>query len=216
MTAVANAVSARKSKQGEFENLVSIISIIAILVITGLIANLMSNSYLIPAKLPVYADRVDKNQGARTQARLSDKSSVELQHRFDQAIALLHAKQYMYAITALDRVLVLAPNMPEAYINMGFAYLGLKDYISALAAFGRASDLRVEQANTYWGMALAMEGLEDYEGALGAMRSYIHLSTPDDPFLPKARAALWEWEAKLGRIPGVGTAPDEQNKNNPD
>lgn len=216
MTAVTRPATAGRSNQDEFENLVSIISIIAILVITGLIANLMSSSYLIPAKLPVYVDRIDKIQGSRTQARLSDKSSVELQNRFDQAVALLHAKQYMYAITALDRVLALAPNMPEAYINMGFAYLGLKDYISALEAFNRASDLRVEQANTYWGMALAMEGLEQYEGALGAMRSYIHLSTPDDPFLPRARAALWEWEAKLGRIPGAGTAPDEQNKNNPD
>ena len=51
--------------------------------------------------------------------------------------------------------------------------------------------------------------MEDYEGALGAMRSYIHLSPPNDPFLAKARAAIWEWETKLGREPKI-----EDNESN--
>jgi hypothetical protein len=39
------------------------------------------------------------------------------------------------------------------------------------------------------------------------MRTYIHLTTPDDPYLTKARAAIWEWQGQLGRIPGVKPAP---------
>jgi hypothetical protein len=41
---------------------------------------------------------------------------------------------------------------------------------------------------------VSLEGLCDIAGATGAMRTYIHLAPADDPFLVKARAALWEWE----------------------
>ena len=93
--------------------------------------------------------------------------------------------------------------MPEAYVNMGFAYLGLEQYQTAAAAFSRAIDLRPNQVNAYYGLAEAFEGMKDYEGALGAMRSYIHLSPPNDPFIPKARSAIWELETKLGRKPQI-------------
>jgi tetratricopeptide (TPR) repeat protein len=133
----------------------------------------------------------------------------EIENRFNQGIALLHAKRYDYAATAFLRVTQLAPRMPEAYVNLGFALLGLEQFEDAGESFNRATLLRPNQANAYWGLALALEGLEDYEGALGAMRSYIHLSRePNDPFVPKARAALWEWEAQLGRIRGVTPAKE--------
>jgi hypothetical protein len=44
---------------------------------------------------------------------------------------------------------------------------------------------------------------QDYESALGGMRSYLHLTPADDPHRVKARAALWEWEEKLGRRAGA-------------
>jgi tetratricopeptide (TPR) repeat protein len=127
--------------------------------------------------------------------------------RFQQAVALLHAQRYEYAITALDEVLSLAPDLPDAYINMGYAFLGLKEYGPARGAFETAINLKVDQANAYYGLAEAFEGVKDYEAALGAMRTYIHLTTPDDPYLTKARAAIWEWQGQLGRIPGVKPAP---------
>jgi hypothetical protein len=46
-------------------------------------------------------------------------------------------------------------------------------------------------------LAVALEGLKDIPGALGAMRSYVHLSKNDDPYLRKANAAIWEWEESL-------------------
>lgn len=127
--------------------------------------------------------------------------------RFQEAVAMLHAKKYEYAIIALDSVLQMAPDMPEAYVNMGYAFIGTKEYGPARGAFEKALDLKVDQVNAYYGLAIAFEGLKDYEGALGAMRTYVHLSKPDDPFLTKANAAIWEWQAELGRIKGVKVAP---------
>lgn len=126
---------------------------------------------------------------------------VELQERFDQAVAMLHAKQYDFAIKALHRVIELAPQMAEAYVNMGYALIGLENWPAARDFFNTAIDMRPFQANAYWGLAIALEELDDLEGALGAMRTFIHLSPPNDPFLRKARSALWEWESALKRGP---------------
>lgn len=125
----------------------------------------------------------------------------QLDERFQQAVAMLHARQYDFAITALHRVIELAPKMPEAYVNMGYALIGKQDYQAAADFFSAAIELKPYQANAYWGLAVALEQLEDLEGAMGAMRTFIHLSPPNDPFLRKARSALWEWESTLKRGP---------------
>lgn len=140
------------------------------------------------------------------------QSELEFQvmERFQQAVSLLHAKRYDYAITALDAVLAIAPDMPEAYVNMGYAFVGLEEFGPARGAFEKALELKVDQVNAYYGLAMAYEGLKEFEAALGAMRSYIHLSPPDDPYLVKARAALWEWEAQLGRVKGVSVPTEGQ------
>jgi len=185
------------------EKMVSMLSVMVVFIIIGMISLLINNANLIP----VFKSRAD-TQAVITAKQKNDKQLHEIQIRFDQGVALLHAKQYEFAVQALDKVIALSPGLPEAYVNMGFALLGLKQYESAGNAFNKATELKVEQANAYWGLALALEGLEDYEAALGAMRSFIHLTTPNDPFLAKARSALWEWEARLGRISGVTVMPD--------
>jgi Flp pilus assembly protein TadD len=128
---------------------------------------------------------------------------AEVRQRFDQAVVMLHAHQYDHAITALHRVLELAPEMPEAHVNMGFALLGLEQGDAARGFFLAAIELRPQQANAYYGLAIADEMRQDYESALGGMRSYLHLTPADDPHRVKARAALWEWEEKLGRRAGA-------------
>lgn len=121
----------------------------------------------------------------------------EIAVRFHQATAMLHGKQFDYAVKALHRVLELSPLLVEAHVNMGYALIGMKDYQAAYDFFQSATALRPEQVNAYYGMAVALEGMGELKGALGAMRTYIHLSNKDDPFLTKARSALWEWEEKL-------------------
>jgi tetratricopeptide (TPR) repeat protein len=136
----------------------------------------------------------------------------ELRERFEQAVVMLHAHQYEHAAVALERVLALAPRLPEAHVNMGYALLGLKRLEQARAAFERATQLRPEQANAYYGLALAWEAAGDRPMATGAMRSYLHLARDERPeHLARARAALWEWQqaptaASPGPDPGRGIA----------
>ncbi len=148
---------------------------------------------------PVVEKMADATSDPKGHAR--QYREKELDERFQQAVAMLHAKQYDFAIKALHRVIELAPKMPEAYVNMGFALIGKENYKASADFFNSAIELKPYQANAYWGLAISLEQLGDLEGALGAMRAFIHLSPPNDPFIRKARSALWEWESTLKRGP---------------
>lgn len=116
--------------------------------------------------------------------------------RFNEAARLLQAGEHAQAAAALHRLLEIAPEVPEIQVNLGYAMLGLEKYGAARDSFNAAINLRPRQANAYYGLAEALEALGDLAGARGAMRTYVHLSPPDDPFVRKAHAAIWEWEAR--------------------
>lgn len=118
-----------------------------------------------------------------------------IRRHFDYAVEQLRTGHYERAINGFRAVLEQAPGMPEAYVNMGFAQNELQRFEQAAQSFQAAIDLRPSQVNAYWGLAVSLEGLCDIPGATGAMRTYVHLAGPDDPYLTKANAALWEWEA---------------------
>jgi tetratricopeptide (TPR) repeat protein len=153
-----------------------------------------------PAPLPIAgqpaearADPKADPGGHATQAR-----EAEVKARFEQAVVMLHAKRYDYAVKSLHRVLELAPKMPEAHVNMGYAMLGMEDYKAAADFFSTAIELNPQQLNAYYGLAVAFEGLGDLQLAISAMRSYIHLNkNAEDSYLAKARSALWEWESQV-------------------
>jgi tetratricopeptide (TPR) repeat protein len=106
--------------------------------------------------------------------------------------------RYADAQVLLRRVIELAPRLPEAHVNMGFAWLGLQRAAQARESFEHALTLKADQANAYYGLALAQESLGDLELALGAMRSYLHLARDgSEAHLRRARSALWEWEAQI-------------------
>lgn len=129
-----------------------------------------------------------------------DEAGEALRRQFDQAVIQLHARQYGPAQASLQQVLALAPGMPEAHVNLGFALLGLQKVPEARQAFETAIDLRPGQANAYYGLALSHEAAQDLELAIGSMRSYLHLARQeDDAHLARARAALWEWESALAQ-----------------
>jgi len=121
---------------------------------------------------------------------------TEIDARFTQGVAMLHARQHEYALTAFHRVLELAPEMPEAHVNMGYALVGLGRFEAARSFFEAAIELQPRQLNAYYGLAVALESLGDLGGAIGAMRTYVHLAPRDDPYVRKAQAALWEWESR--------------------
>lgn len=134
--------------------------------------------------------------GAREHAE--KKRLEEVDQRFQQGVIMLHAKQYEHAVTAFHRVLQLAPALPEAHVNMGFALLGQKRYREARDFFDTATTLKPGQVNAYYGLAEAYEGLADYYGAVEAMEAYLHRAPADDPFRRRAESAVWEWRSKLG------------------
>jgi len=148
-------------------------------------------SQRVPSAPPPDPRREPAAHAARAQAD-------EVRRRFDAAVVMLHAKQYEHAVTALHRVLELAPRLPEAHVNMGYALLGLNRHAAARDFFDSATALQADQANAYYGLALAWEAAGDLPMAMGAMRSYLHLArTESDAHLRRARAALWEWEEQL-------------------
>ena len=130
-------------------------------------------------------------------AHAREKTEAEIRQRFRQGVGMLNDKQYEQALKEFHRVLELAPNMPEAHVNAGFALIGLGRFAVARDFFEGALALRKDQVNAYYGLAEALEGLNDLPGALGAMRVYLHLAPANDPYRRKAESAVWEWEAKV-------------------
>lgn len=130
-------------------------------------------------------------------AHAREKAEAEIRQRFQQGVDMLNNKQYEQALTAFHRVIELAPDMPEAHVNAGFALIGLGRFALARDFFEGALALRKDQVNAYYGLAEALEGLNDLPGALGAMRTYLHLAPANDPYRRKADSAVWEWEAKV-------------------
>jgi len=122
--------------------------------------------------------------------------SGELHERFQQAAVMLHAGRHEYALAALQRVIELAPGLPEARVNAGYALLGLAEPRRAKQQFDLAIDLRPGQVNAYYGLALTLEALGERHAALGAMRTYVHLAEAQDPYVPKARSAIWKWQTE--------------------
>lgn len=135
------------------------------------------------------------------------KRKEEVARKFAEGVRLLADRDYQAAASALHRVLELEPKMPEAHVNMGFAMIGLQNHAFARDFFEAAISLRTEQMNAYYGLAVALDGIGDAEGALGAMRTYVHRSDPNDPFVRKANAAIWEWEAALAKKRSAATPP---------
>lgn len=130
-----------------------------------------------------------------------------LPQRFDAAVQLLQAGQHAQAVQAWHQVLVMAPRLVEAHVNMGYALLGLGRVAEARAFFDSATALQPEQANAYYGLALAWEAAGDLPMAMGAMRSYLHLARHERPeHLRRARAALWEWEQARAAAGAVAAA----------
>lgn len=119
--------------------------------------------------------------------------------RFEQGVMMLHMRQFDYAVKAFQRVIALAPKMPEAHVNTGFALLGLEQWDTARAFFQSAIELKRDQMNAYYGLAMSLEALGDVHGALGAMQTYIHRAQPDDPFRERAEAAMWEWREAVSQ-----------------
>lgn len=137
----------------------------------------------------------------------------ELDLRFKQGVAMLHAGQHEFAVTAFARALEIDPMVPEAHTNLGFALLGLQEYKDALASFERAINLRERQLNAYYGMALALEGMANLGGAAAALQTYLHLAPHDDPFYERAKTKFGEIQQRFMEQRSAATPPADSSTN---
>ena len=128
---------------------------------------------------------------------ITQKQAVD-QH-FEKALVFMNNNQYQQAVDEWNQLLMINASIPEAYANRGFSLYELKRYQAASESFNQATNINPYQVNAYYGLAICFEKLGDIPAATGAMRSYIHLANKDDPFIRKARSALWEWESQLGK-----------------
>jgi tetratricopeptide (TPR) repeat protein len=166
----------------------------------ALVAGLVIAGGLAIAYWPALFGSPPVGDGAEAHAtHAREKTEAEIGQRFRQGVTMLNANDYNGALKAFHRVLELSPDMPEAHANAGFALLGLKRYAVARDFFEGAIALRKNQVNAYYGLAVARAGTDDLPGAIEAMRTYLHLSPPDDPHRPKALAATDAWQAQLSR-----------------
>ncbi len=128
---------------------------------------------------------------------MADPHTLHVQQRFQDAVALLQAGHFEYAVAALREVLAIKPGLPEAHVNMGYALLGMGNSSAAAGHFERASDLRPSLYNAYYGLALAERDNGNQTQALAAMQAFAHLADQDDRHLPRAQEFIWELQESL-------------------
>ena len=128
---------------------------------------------------------------------IADPHAMHVQQRFEDAVALLQAGHFEYAIAALREVLAIKPGLPEAHINMGYALLGMGNSSAAASHFETASDLRPSLYNAYYGLALAERDNGNETKALAAMQAFAHLADQGDRHLPRAQEFIWELQKSL-------------------
>lgn len=129
-------------------------------------------------------------------AMMDDAKARRAHQSFQQAVAMLQAGEFEFALTALHDVLAVYPALPEAHVNMGFALLGLGDTEAAADFFNSATDIRPTLHNAYYGLGLAERENGNEQAALAAMQAFAHLATENDQYLPRAQAIIWALQAE--------------------
>jgi tetratricopeptide (TPR) repeat protein len=199
--AVAGQVSPVRARQWRL----AVPPLAALGLVGGLIALFAT---VAPGRLEKKSPPID--EATRQHAIESRKS--EIATRFKQGVDMMQMRQYTHAVTAFHRVLALDPTLPEAHVNMGFALLETGDPAGAQRFFESATRLNTNQLNAYYGLALAAQAQGAHQVAAGAMRTWLHLAPPDDPFRPRGEA-IFDAAVAAARqqrevsAPTTGTSP---------
>lgn len=167
--------------------------------------------------VPVEASREVARQGPQPVAAPASRQTAQptpgpkvlraqLEPAFDLALQQLRAGSNKQAIASFEALIRRAAAVPEFHVNLGYALLGEQRLADARDAFTHAIELHPWQANAYYGLAVAADGLGDPRAAIGAMRTFLHLTPPQQPHVVRARAAIWEWQASLDAAAPAGSA----------
>jgi tetratricopeptide (TPR) repeat protein len=121
----------------------------------------------------------------------------ELAARFEQGVAMLRLGEFEHAVTAFHRVLVLAPRLPEAHLNMGFALYELNDYQGAQRFFEGAKALAPGFLNVEYGLAVSLFAQGKVVDAVHHMATYLGGLKRGDPFRKIAEEKMKLMESAL-------------------
>jgi tetratricopeptide (TPR) repeat protein len=92
------------------------------------------------------------------------------------SVAQYHLARYSEAAEALREAILLRPNQPTLYCNLGAVLYANSDFESAVAAFGKAARLDPKDVIAYYGMGLSLIQQQDYSRAIAAFQRAVNLN----------------------------------------
>ncbi len=192
---------------GRRDRLLSMLAVIAVGVLAG------STLFALLPDRGVVASLGPPPVEATDRLPINDHQAAFDRH-FRQGVSLLRAGRAGEALRVLKAATTIAPNVPEAHVNLGFAAIALGHAQEAEAAFLKAIEHKPGLQNAYFGLAESRELRGDHRGALHAMRTFVHLTPEDAPFRRRADAAIWEWQALLedGDTPPTASPSTERDR----
>lgn len=173
----------------EASRLRALFLMLSILVLVMLVPKDLPKDFDFTAAVPASQRDNPREEDARLQR--------ELATRFQQGVAMLQLGEFEYAVTAFHRVLVLAPRLPEAHLNMGFALYELKDYLGAQRFFEGAKALAPDFLNVEYGLAVSLFAQGQTVEAVHHMGRYLSGLKRDDPFREVAEDKMRIMESAL-------------------
>jgi len=177
---------------------VATLSLIAVTVVGGWLLDRMISGPA-PPSIPAASQAPEVEPKQTNAPTPAEQPQSPEQRLFALGVSQMQQGNYQMAAQTWHEFLMLTPTSADAYVNMGFSLFELGRTQAAARSFQNALGLNAYQTNAYYGLAISLEELGDLEGALGAMRSFVHLSNSDDPFLRKANSAIWEWQSQIDR-----------------
>ena len=95
-----------------------------------------------------------------------------------------------FAIQAQQQAVLLDPNNPQQYINLGGLYYQLRDFDRAIELFRLAINLKPDFANAYYNLGYALKEKGDIEGALEQLKIVKELVKNDKTNLDKITSEI--------------------------
>ena len=169
----------------------------SVLVAAGFVAVFSS---LLPAGVSLVA-KPHRFPGGEERAveHAQTRSREEMRLRFAQGVQMLQVGEFEHAITAFHRVLAIEPQLPEAHLNMGFAFFELKNYAAAERFFLGTQALRPDMAAAFYGLAISRAARNDDELAIKDIERFLSMTSDADAFHAKALRLKQDMERKLGK-----------------
>lgn len=117
-----------------------------------------------------------------------------------------------FAVLASQQAILLDPNNPQGYINLGGVYYSIGDWNSAIAQFQVAVSLKPDYPNAYYNLGHALEQKGDLENALNQYLRIRELVANDKPNLDKINAEIDALQKRIQNVPvETSQTPSESN-----